>query len=51
MDANPAYGVTNKNIETHDEDTDLEYEVMDSQPRQIKTDDITIVALTSNNYS
>ena len=43
MDVNPAYGnFTNNTIKT-DEDTGLEYEVVDIQARQVKTDDIKIV--------
>lgn len=38
MDTNPA----NKSVKKH-EDTNLEYEVVDSQSRQIKTDDIALV--------
>ena len=43
MDVNPAYGdFTNNTIKT-DEDMDQEYEVMDTQTRQVKTDDVKIV--------
>ena len=43
MDVNPAYGdFTNNTIKT-DEDMDQEYEVMDIQTRQVKTDDVKIV--------
>ena len=40
MDINPAYGHFTSNT---DEDASLEYEVVDPQCRQIKTDDIMIV--------
>ena len=43
MDVNPAYDdITNNTIKT-DEDMDQEYEVMDTQTRQVKTDDVKIV--------
>ena len=43
MDINPAYGdFTSDSIKT-DEDTGLDYEVMDTQARQVKTDDIEMV--------
>ena len=43
MDINPAYGdFTNNTIKT-DEDMDQEYEVVDTQTRQVKTDDVKIV--------
>ena len=40
MDVNPAYDDFTSNT---DEDASLEYEVMEPQCRQIKTDDITMV--------
>ena len=40
MDVNPAYGdFTNDTIKS-DEDTGVEYEVVDTQTRQVKADDI-----------
>ena len=39
MDANPAYSVFTNNS-TKDEDKGVEYEIVDSPFRQIKTDDI-----------
>ena len=39
MDVNPAYG----NFTSNTEDASLEYEVVEPQCRQIKTDDIMIV--------
>ena len=39
MDTNPAYSVFTNNS-TKDEDKGLEYEIVDSPSRQIKTDDI-----------
>ena len=41
MDASPAYNVFINNS-TKDEDKGLQYEIMDSPFRQIKTDDIKI---------
>ena len=43
MDVNPAYGdFTNNTIKT-DENMDREYEAVDTQTRQVKTDDVKIV--------
>ena len=44
MDVNPAYSDFTNNTITNDEDTDLEYEVVDAQTRRVKTDDVKVVA-------
>ena len=43
MAVNPAYSDFTNNTITNDEDTDLEYEVMDAQTSQVKTDDVKTV--------
>ena len=40
MDVNPAYGDFTNNTIKSDEDTGVEYEVVDTQTRQVKADDI-----------
>ena len=43
MDVNPAYGDFTNNTIKSDEDTGLEYEVVDTQTKQVKTDDVKMV--------
>ena len=43
VDVNPAYGDFTNNTITNDENTDQEYEIVDAQTIQVKTDDVKIV--------
>ena len=43
MDVKPAYGDFTNNTIKSDENMDQEYEVVDTQTRQVKIDDIKIV--------
>ena len=43
MDVNPVYGDFTNNTVTNDEDTDLEYEVVDAKTRGVNTNVIKIV--------